>query len=199
MDEKRLTTAGNRIFIIFLAVPIFIIVWVLTNYFYAFIVGLGSAALLYVLFVLLPEGQMEREMRKAKFGKASKLLKKTRKKIEAIKNTDLKKDLDEACELGFGLISALEKEPRHQGKVEESLVPILENMDKQVDRWLLHQNNEQPLAWDKADKLLGVLFNYDTLFLKYQEGAIRPDEFLTSLYHSETAMLELGIDINDIK
>jgi hypothetical protein len=75
---------------------------------------------------------------------------------------------------------------------------MLSNMIKQIDRLLLHESGRQPLSVEDEEKLVGILLNYDTLFLKYQEGALQSDEFLTSLYHSESAMLELGIDIQNI-
>jgi hypothetical protein len=111
----------------------------------------------------------------------------------------LKSDLINACDLAVGLVNGLENETRHQGKVEESILPLLNNMLKQIDRWLIHEIGRRPLSHGNEEKLLGILLNYDTLFLKYQEGGIPADEFLTSLYHSETAMLELGIDINDLE
>jgi hypothetical protein len=173
--------------------------WWLWGYFYALVIGIGAAALLYVLFVWIPEDKLQKHLRKAKFSDAKKVIKETRKRCKRIARTELKRDLLGACDLAEGLVDALEKETRHQGKVEESILPLLNNMLKQIERWLIHESGKQPLSSQDEEKILGILKNYDTLFLKYQEGGIRADEFLTSLYHSETAMLELGIDINNIE
>jgi hypothetical protein len=199
MNDNNLTLASNRIFIVFLAIPIFIITWIKLNYFYAFVIGLGSAALLYVLFVVVPTDKLEKRLRKAKFVEARKTIKLIRQQIQKINRQNLKSDLLKACDLADGLVAGLEKQTRHQGKVEESILPLLNNMYKQVDRWLIHESGRRPLLPQNEEKLVGILLNYDTLFFKYQEGGIPADEFLTSLYHSETAMLELGIDINDLE
>jgi hypothetical protein len=196
MSDKKYAPANNRIFILFLTLPIFLLAWWQLNYLYALVIGLGSAALLYVLFVWIPADKIQRRLRKRKFSEAKKAIDAIRKRSQRIARQNLQADLMQACDLALGLVTALEKETRHQGKVEESLLPLLTNMRKQVERWLVHESGRQPLSPSDEDKLLGIMLNYDTLFLKYQEGGIRADEFLTSLYHSETAMLELGIDIN---
>jgi hypothetical protein len=196
MNNQKYAISGRRIYILFLALPAFLVTWWLANYFYALVVGIGSAVLLYVLFVWIPAEKVQKQLRKMKFAEARKVIKDNRKLSGKINNTDLKTDLQEACELAEGLVAALEKESRHQGKVEESLVPLLVNMQKQIERWMVHESGRQPLSAKDHDQLLGILLNYDTLFLKYQKGGLRSDEFLTSLYHTETAMLELGIDIN---
>jgi hypothetical protein len=199
MNNQNYVPAGNRIFLLFLALPIFLFTWWLLNYFYALVIGIGSAALLYVLFVWIPADKVQRQLRKVKFQEAKKTIKEIEKLNGNISRQTLKKDLLEACDLAVGLVEALEKESRHQGKVEESIFPLLENMRKQIQRWLIHESGRQPLSPEDEEKLLGILLNYDSLFLKYQEGGLRSDEFLTSLYHTETAMLELGIDINDLE
>jgi len=198
MSDQKYSPAGNRIYLIFLALPIFVLTWWQLGYLYALVIGIGSAVLLYALFVWLPADQIQKNLRKIKFADARKAIKNVRKQSKKIANTNLKLDLESAAGLAEGLVAVLEKEPKHQGKVEESLLPMLANMLKQIDRWLLHESGKQPLSAGDQEKLLGIMLNYDTLFLKYQEGGLRSDEFLTSLYHSETAMLELGIDIQDI-
>jgi hypothetical protein len=198
MSNRNYSPIGNRIYIIFFALPIFFLAWWQLGYLYALVIGIGSAALLYTLFVWLPADQIQKNLRKIKFADARKAIKAVRKQSNKIDNTKLKLDLKSAAELAEGLVTVLETEPKHQGKVEESLLPMLTNMLKQIERWLLHESGKQPLTVGDQEKLLGIMFNYDTLFLKYQEGGLRSDEFLTSLYHSETAMLELGIDIQDV-
>ncbi len=198
MNNKTYTPVSNRIFILFLAIPIFIYAWTKLNYFYAVVIGLGSAALLYVLLVLAPTDRLQNRLRKMKFLEAKKIIKGLRKQIKRIRWKNLRSDLFTACNLAWGLVGALEKEPRHQGKVEENLLPMLNNMQQQIDRWLIHERGKQPLTPKDAEKLLGILMHYDTLFLRYQEGGIQADEFLTSLYHSETAMMEIGINPSHI-
>ena len=198
MNKNNYVPAGNRVFLLFLALPIFLIAWWLFNYFYALVIGIGSAALLYVLFVWIPADKVQRQLRRAKFLEARKTIKAIRQQSHRINKSGLKADLLEACDLADGLVEALSNETHHQGKVEESILPLLKNMHKQIERWLIHESGKQPLSPEDEDKLLGILLNYDELFLKYQEGGLRSDEFLTSLYHTETAMLELGIDINDL-
>ncbi len=199
MSEQKYVPAGNRIFLLFLSLPVFVIAWVLLNYFYALVIGVGSAALLYVLFVWIPADKVQRQLRKAKFIEARKTIREIQKLSRKVDKTDLKIDLLEACDLAEGLVEALSKETRHQGKVEESILPLLKNMEKQIERWLIHESGRQPLSEEEEEKLLGILLKYDSLFMKYQEGGLRSDEFLTSLYHTETAMLELGIDITDLE
>jgi hypothetical protein len=172
--------------------------WWLWGYLYALVIGVGAAALIYVLFVWIPADKIQKQLRKAKFADAKKVIKEIRKRSKRIGRTELKADLLRACDLADGLVAALEKETQHQGKVEESVLPLLNNMLRQIERWLIHENGKQPLSPQEEEKILGILKNYDTLFLKYQQGGIRADEFLTSLYHSETAMLELGIDIKNL-
>ena len=199
MSKKKYVPLGNRIFLIFFAVPIFLAAWWKWNYFYALVIGLGSAVLLYVLFVWVPADKIQKQLRKAKFSEARKMIKEVQKLSRKIRQTDLKLDLLEAVDLAEGLVNALSSEIKHQGKVEENLLPMLNNMAKQINRWLTHESGKQPLTDQDADKLLGIMMNYDTLFLKYQEGGLQSDQFLTSLYHTETAMLELGIDITEFE
>jgi len=198
MNNQDYQPAGNRIYLLFFSIPIFLATWWLWNYLYALVIGLGSTALIYVLFVWLPADKVQKNLRKLKFSEAKKTIREVKKQVNKITMTDLKLDLHSAADLAAGLVAGLEKESRHQGKVEENLLPMLNNMLKQIERWLRHQSGKQPLSAEDQEKLLGIMMNYDTLFLKYQEGGIRSDEFLTSLYHTETAMLELGIDIEDL-
>lgn len=198
MKNQKYVLAENRVFLIFLSIPAFLLAWILFNYLYALVIGLGSAVLLYVLFVWIPADKFQKQLRKTKFVEARKTIKEVRKLTQQIALSNLKADLLEACNLAEGLVEALANKSRHQGKVEESIHPLLKNMHKQIERWLIHEGGKQPLSSVDAEKLLGILLNYDALFLKYQEGGLKADEFLTSLYHSETAMLELGIDINDL-
>jgi len=191
--------ANKRVFAVFLSLPIFILTWIFSNYLYALVLGIGSAILLYILFVWIPEDKLQKQLRHIRFNDSHRILKENRKLIQKVKSNILKSDLTRACEMADGLLTALEKESRHQGKVEESILPLLENMQKQIKRWMMHENRKLPLPKKDAEKLKGILLNYDALFQKYQEGGLRSDEFLTSLYHTETAMLELGIDINDLE
>lgn len=197
MNQQKYAPASNRIFLLFFSLPIFLLAWWKLNYLYALVIGIGSAVLLYVLFVWIPTDKIQKRLRKTKFSEAKKAIEAIRKQSNRIGRQNLRDDLLKACDLALGLVTALENETRHQGKVEESLLPLLNNLQKQIERWLVHENGRQPLSPGDEEKLLGVMLNYDTLFLKYQEGGLRADEFLTSLYHSETAMLELGIDINN--
>jgi len=201
MDNKNNSNslANKRVFAVFLSLPIFILTWIFSNYLYALVLGIGSAILLYILFVWIPEDKLQKQLRRIRFNDSHRILKENRKLIQKVKSNILKSDLTRACEMADGLLTALEKESRHQGKVEESILPLLENMQKQIKRWMMHENRKLPLPKKDAEKLKGILLNYDALFQKYQEGGLRSDEFLTSLYHTETAMLELGIDINDLE
>jgi len=201
MDNKNNSNslANKRVFAVFLSLPIFILTWIFSNYLYALVLGIGSAILLYILFVWIPEDKLQKQLRHIRFNDSHRILKENRKLIHKVKSYTLKTDLTRACEMADGLLTALEKESRHQGKVEESILPLLENMQKQIKRWMMHENKKLPLPKKDAEKLKGILLNYDALFQKYQEGGLRSDEFLTSLYHTETAMLELGIDINDLE
>lgn len=200
MDTTNSASLINRrSLLVFLSLPIFILTWIYTNYLYALVLGIGSAILLYIIFVWIPDEKMQKQLRKIRFSNALRVLNENRRLMQKINNISLKQDLVRACDVAQGLLEALESESRHQGKVEESILPLLENMQKQIKRWLLHENKKMPLPKEDAEKLTGVLLNYDTLFQKYQEGGLRSDEFLTSLYHTETAMLELGININNIE
>lgn len=197
MNNEIDPSFNRRVYIILLSLPLFILTWIYSNYFYALIIGIGSAVLLYLIFVWIPADKLHKQFRKARLAESRKLIKEIRRELQSIRQKDLKIDLDEACSLAEGLVLAIEKETKHQGKIEESLLPLLQNMRKQIERWRVHESGAQPLVKADAEKLLGILMNYDILFLKYQKGGIRSDEFLTSLYHTETAMLELGIDVNN--
>ena len=169
MKNQKYAPSGRRIYVIFFALPIFIIAWWLTNYYYALVIGIGTAALLFVLFVWIPTEKIQRQIRKVKFSEAKKAIKENQRLTAKITQENLKMDLHEACELAEGLVTALEKETRHQGKVEESILPLLLNMGKQIERWLIHESGKQPLSTKDQDQLLGILLNYDTLFLKYRK------------------------------
>lgn len=186
--------SGNPLWL-FLAIPVFFIVWWLAGIGYAFIAGLGALAIIYVLCVWLPDDQARKLTRRFRFKEARKLLKTVTVQLKEVKDPEIVAENRKALLTLEGLIESLEGKSTAQGKVEEKVLPLLRNLSELLTRWQGHESGMFPLEKQDAKKIRGVLLHFDDLILKYQKDGIdSTDTYLTSLYELETDMQSAAID-----
>lgn len=192
--EKEEIKSGNPLWLL-LTIPVFFLVWWKVSLVQAGIVSVGVFALLYVIFVWLPDDQARKLMRMAKFVEARKLLDLVAKQLRKIKDLEIQTEDGKALLTFKGLIDTFEAKKTIQGKIEEKVIPMLQNLSGLLARWLGHESGEFPLDKEEAKKIRGVLLHFDDLILKYQKDGIdSTDTYLTGLYELETDMQSAGID-----
>jgi len=159
---------------LFLTIPIFFLVWWFASIEYAFIVGPGVMAILYVVCVWLPDDQARK-----------------------VRDVVILEETKNALLTFKGLIDSFEVKSTAQGKIEEKILPMLRNLSGLLTRWLGNESGMYPLDKAEAKKIRGVLIHFDDLILKYQKDGIdSTDTYLTGLYELETDMQSAGIDPN---
>lgn len=185
---------GNPLWLL-LALPVFFLVWWLIGIGYAFIAGPGALALIYVVFVWLPDDQARKVNRKLKFGEARKLLRRATQQVKEVGDRQISKEIDVALLTLEGLIDSFESKSSAQGKIEVKVVPMLQNLTGLLDRWLGHESGKYPLEKQEAKQIRGILIHFDDLILKYQKDGIdSTDTYMTGLFELETDMQSAGID-----
>ena len=182
---------------LFLTIPIFFLVWWFASIEYAFIVGPGVMAILYVVCVWLPDDQARKLDRKFKFIEARKMLKEVSSQLRKVRDVVILEETKNALLTFKGLIDSFEVKSTAQGKIEEKILPMLRNLSGLLTRWLGNESGMYPLDKAEAKKIRGVLIHFDDLILKYQKDGIdSTDTYLTGLYELETDMQSAGIDPN---
>lgn len=190
------TKNGNPAWL-FLAIPVFFLVWWLAGIGYAFIVGPGTMAILYVIFVWIPNDQARKLNRKFKFSEARKMLKEVSSQLRKVDDGLILEEVSKSLLTFKGLIDSLEEKNTAQGKIEEKVLPMLRNLSGLLTRWLGNESQMYPLDRAEAKKIRGILIHFDDLILKYQKDGIdSTDTYLTGLYELETDMQSAGIDPN---
>ncbi|KKS94485.1 MAG: hypothetical protein UW68_C0022G0004 [Candidatus Collierbacteria bacterium GW2011_GWB1_44_6] len=185
---------GNPLWLL-LSIPVFFLVWWLLDVGYAFIVGPGVLAILFVLCVWLPNDQARRLNRKIKFAEARKLLTAATLLLKKVSDSSIVEEVEKALLTFKGLIDGLEGKGTAQGKIEEKVIPMLWNLSELLKRWRGHESGHFPLEASEAKKIRGVLLHFDDLILKYQrDGIDSTDTYLTGLYELETDMQSAGIN-----
>lgn len=179
---------------LFLAIPIFFLVWYFAGIGYAFIAGPGAVALLFVVFVWLPNDEARKLMRKEKFAEVKDLIDDVPSKLRIIKDNEIVKHVGQGVLVFNGLIKNLESKGAHQGKIEEKLLPTVQDLMNLLSDWIGHESGEYPLEPDKAKRTRGILVHFDDLVLKYQKDGIAKTDTLTSLFELESDMQAAGIN-----
>lgn len=186
--------SGNPYWL-FLTLPVFFLVWWKFSLIQAAIYGLGTFLVLYVVFVWLPDDQARKLTRKIKFSEARKLLMFANFQLKKVEEEQIVDEVQKATKTLKFLIDNLESKSTAQGKIEEKVLPMLQNLSGLLKRWLGHESGEYPLERDEAKKIRGVLLHFDDLIMKYQKDGIdTTDTYLTGLYELETDMQSAGIN-----
>lgn len=193
-NDNEEVQIGNPLWLL-VSIPTFFVVWLMFDFVYALVAGIGSLLLLYVIFVWLPNDEARKLNRKQRFQKANKLIREVRELIGAVKDRNVAKNMNEAVTIFESIIQALESKSSYQGIIEDKLVPTLEDCVQELGKWIGHENGRYPLLDEERDELFAILTHKDELFSKWQNNSIDTSEYLTSKFRSKAEMEAAGIDL----
>jgi len=110
--------------------------------------------------------------------------------VGLIRDYRVRTELSHACLVALGLVELLEIEGKSQSYTELQLPVLIGNMGIQVKSFLGHESKRHPISQTMNQKLREVLFNYDDLFTKLQEGNESATDLLASIIESNNAMIQ---------
>jgi hypothetical protein len=117
------------------------------------------------------------------------LIQKIEINIAKIKNPKVRKDLEGAVKLAYGLIEIFQESDQFMGMTEAQAPSTISDMDKQVMALIRHESGRRPVPPDLLDDLILALLNYDALFTSLQGNDPRGVDLYTSIISTKTNMI----------
>lgn len=109
--------------------------------------------------------------------------------VHEIADGRVRKELQKACDVAYGLVDILESSQVHLGYVEEKFPVLLSNMSRQINALLSDQRGNRPLASDKMREIKRLLLTYDDLFVALQKNDPDAVKLLESIFDSGNMMI----------
>lgn len=149
----------------------------------AFIIVMGF------MFFSRAKKAARRSLRRRSLGPLEVTIRKIRSDVDEIRDRQIKKDLERACQLALGLLEILQQSDEPLGYTEAKFPGLLDNMERQIKAYLRHELGTIPLKPDMLVNVRNLLLSYDELFEKLQSNDPESIDLLTSIIDSNNTMI----------